>query len=38
MGGHFSTGQSPHWAVVPMEEELYYIKILQDKDWCKIYN
>jgi len=21
MEGHCSTGQSPHWAVVPMEEE-----------------
>jgi len=21
MGGHYSTGQSPHWAAVPMEEE-----------------
>jgi len=21
MGGHCSTGQSPQWAVVPMEEE-----------------
>jgi len=21
MEGHFSTGQSPQWAVVPMEEE-----------------
>jgi len=21
MEGHFLTGQSPHWAVVPMEEE-----------------
>jgi len=21
MDGHCSTGQSPHWAVVPMEEE-----------------
>ena len=24
MEGHFSTGQSPQWAVVPMEEEEYY--------------
>jgi len=23
MGGHCSTGQSPQWAVVPMEEEEY---------------
>ena len=22
MEGHFSTGQSPQWAVVPMEEEV----------------
>ena len=24
MEGHFSTGQSPQWAVVPMEEEEKY--------------
>jgi len=30
MEGHFSTGQSPQWAVVPMEEEeeIYYIYLL----------
>ena len=27
MEGHFSTGQSPQWAVVPMEEEDIYIYI-----------
>jgi len=25
MKGYFSTGQSPQWAVVPMEEEEEYI-------------
>jgi len=25
MEGHCSTGQSPQWAVVPMEEEVVYI-------------
>ena len=24
MEGHFSTGQSPQWAVVPMEEEVSF--------------
>ena len=26
--GHCSTGQSPQWAVVPMEEEMYYMYTL----------
>ena len=31
--GHFSTGQSPQWAVVPMEgEELYSIIILMSQN------
>jgi len=25
MEGHFSTGQSPQWAVVPMEEEVFSV-------------
>jgi len=28
MEGHFSTGQSPQWAVVPMEEEEEYTSSL----------
>jgi len=28
MEGHCSTGQSPKWAVVPMEEEEEYVKIM----------
>jgi len=34
MEGHCSTGQSPHWAVVPMEEE-------EEEDtfhWIAIFN
>jgi hypothetical protein len=26
MEGYCSTGQSPHWAVMPMEEEEGYVK------------
>jgi len=25
--GHFSTGQSPQWAVVPMEDEEYFLPL-----------
>ena len=32
MEGHFSTGQSPHWTVVPMEEE---DKILPVNFYCR---
>ena len=27
MEGHCSTGQSPQWAVVPMEEDSYFITV-----------
>jgi hypothetical protein len=32
MEGHFSTGQSPQWAIVPMEEErrlFTWLKIIE---------
>ena len=28
MEGHCSTGQRPQWAVVPMEEEEYYVYLI----------
>ena len=33
MEGYFSTGQSPQWAVVPMEEEEVFKSIPQIHDW-----
>ena len=33
MEGHCSTGQSPQWAVVPMDEEEEECKVLGNA-WC----
>jgi len=34
MEGYCATGQSPHWAVAPLEEELTYIKFKRTVILC----
>ena len=34
MEGHYSTGQSPQWAVVPMEEEEEVFNTFKHSGYC----